>query len=64
MVLKDIAIGFFGYVEENGSLKILYLVTLGKNQLGRGPSCPPIFGHSRRALKLLTSDRMSLLATF
>ena len=38
-------------------------LTLGKNERGRGPRCPPIFGHLKRALELFISVRMSPLAT-
>ena len=51
-----------------------YPLTLGKNERGRGPRCPPIFwslkgalqffGHLKRALELFISVRMSPLATF
>jgi hypothetical protein len=34
-------------------------VTLGKNERGRRPSCPPFLGHLKRALELLISVRMS-----
>ena len=41
------------------------LLTLEKNELGRGPKCPPIFfGHLKRALEIFISVRMSPLAAF
>ena len=39
-------------------------LTLGKNERGRGPRCPPIFGHWKRALELLISVRTSPFMTF
>ena len=61
---QDIFIRFFGYVEQNGYLKILIRWLWEKNEHGRGPRCPIIFGHLKRAPELLISVRMSPLATF
>ena len=51
VVPKDIVIRFIDYAEKKWLFHNFDPVTLGKNERGRGPRCPPVFWSFKKGVK-------------